>query len=204
MRIYPDPELPDIQLDWSIEDCREGTGDVRVTLTGIDDPDTVLEATVPCTDTLAVFPDVARERYLLNGTLLDMTGAEYAGWYDELDLRNGIDARTYLYFGGGGNVRVGFTFEPGESCDSLGIRVVTGRFTPQRPPFESWELPVACQAHAVFATLPEEAFTVRLVAFDTTGTIAAAPESPVFTPPPAPALTNLGNLVLARCNPSCP
>ncbi|NVB78478.1 MAG: hypothetical protein HOV81_08810 [Kofleriaceae bacterium] len=203
MRIYPDPELPDIELEWGSDVCREGTGDVRVELTGIDDPDTILGTTVPCTDSVAIFPDVARERYRATGMLLDTTGADYAGWYDELDLRNGIGVRRGMYFGSG-NVRVGFTFEMGESCASLGTPVIVGRFTPQRQPLHPWDLPVACEARAVFAILPEEAFTVTLLARDSTASVVATAESPVFTPPPEPAFTNLGNLVLARCGTSCP
>lgn len=206
MRIYPDPELPDIELEWYDGSCREGIGDVHAVLSGIDDPALHFEATVPCATAIVAFPDVDRAHYHVDATLLDTAGAEFATWYDEVDVRNGVDVRSSMYFGDGGNLRVGWTFEDGESCESLDVDLVMAYFTPQRPPFEPWDYPVPCRAHAVFASLPEGDFTVRLVAQDKRmGTaVAASAESPVFTVAPEPAFTNVGNLVLARCGDACP
>ncbi|MBL0219514.1 MAG: hypothetical protein IPQ07_37305 [Myxococcales bacterium] len=55
MRIYPDPELPDVTVLWGEQDCRDGTGNVAITLTGVDTPSTAT-TTVPCTDHTVAFP----------------------------------------------------------------------------------------------------------------------------------------------------
>src|SRR5262245_58772409 len=61
MRIYQDSELPDVSARWGEPDCGGGTGNVALTLRGVDTPSTV-ELSVPCTEYGATFVDVAFER----------------------------------------------------------------------------------------------------------------------------------------------
>ena len=201
MKIYPDPELPDIEATWYDGDCREGTGDVRVEVTGIDDPTDHLEAAAPCIDARLAFPDVARERYHVVGTLLDDAGAPFSAWDAIVDLRNGIGQRVDLYFGGGANVRVTWMFDAGASCESLGASTVVGRFTRAGNP-QPYGVPALCQAGAVFASLPEGPFTVELRALAATGVVAPSVPTPRDVMPAG--LTSVGPLTLTPCDAPCP
>lgn len=66
MRIYPDPELPDVLVEWSVEfECSEDTERVVVSLSAIDPAAEVGMVTVPCGDAGVRFDDVAPQRYRL-------------------------------------------------------------------------------------------------------------------------------------------
>ena len=99
MRIYPDPELPDVTVTWFEQDCRDGAVAVAITLTGLDTPSTVT-TTVPCADLTVEFPDVARQRFHVGGALLDLAGNVSSTSEADVDLRTGFDQTADLYFGG--------------------------------------------------------------------------------------------------------
>lgn len=201
MKIYPDPELPDLEVSWSEIDCREGTGDVVVAVAGVDDPTDVLDARVPCTDAQVELPDVARERFHVTGTLLDAAGAPFAVWESDADLRDGISERVSLFLGGGSNVRVGWVFDMGASCESLGVFTVGALFrSPDAPgPFTMSSL---CSSGAVFASLPGGMFTVELRARTVEGIVAAS--QPMDFEVASSGLTNVGPLTLSPCGAACP
>src|ERR1051325_8713627 len=71
MRIYPDPDLPDVEVSWTKDDCAPGTGDVVVSLVGVDTPSYRSDVTVACNTLKTTYNDVARERYRVEGQLLD-------------------------------------------------------------------------------------------------------------------------------------
>jgi hypothetical protein len=99
MKIYPDPELPDIDVEWSEPDCDDGAVDVALSLIGVDDPALRQEQTIPCADLNATFADVSRQRHRIEARLLDGQGAELNMAEYEVDLRDGLDETAYLYFG---------------------------------------------------------------------------------------------------------
>src|SRR5262249_45758768 len=45
MRIYPDPELPDLTVEWDEFECMDATADIAITVTGVDTPTTMLMQT---------------------------------------------------------------------------------------------------------------------------------------------------------------
>ena len=202
MKIYPDPELPDIEAEWYEGDCRAGTADVELVLVGIDDPAFREQLVVPCTDIKATFADVPRERFTLQSALRSTTGAPFAMYEQELDLRNGLDQRAYLYFGGASNVRVSWTFDMGATCASLGADFVRLDFaSPQfpEPLVQTW----ICEASPYFGSLPDGTYTIvaRVIAHETT--VAASPPSPEVTVT-FDGFTDAGTLVLSPCGSACP
>lgn len=120
MRIYPDPELPDVVASWTEEDCRPGTGNVTLEMTGTDSGSTG-ELVVPCTDLTATFADVARERFHITGELRDGTGAVFSSSFADVDLRDGLSTRISMYFGAYSNFRVAWAFSGGATCTSLAV-----------------------------------------------------------------------------------
>lgn len=197
MKIYPDPELPDIKVEWYDADCQPGSGDVVVALDGIDDPSEHAEISAPCTDLKIEFPDVARERYRITGTLLDTAGTPLGGEGQVADLRNGIGARVSLYFG---NIRVAFGFESGVTCESLDAMFAGARFTLGGQSFIGQS---DCSSGAVFTRLQDGMFTVGVYAFDEDFRVVASSETIEVEVAPD-RLTNVGPLTLVPCGASCP
>src|SRR5262245_17907644 len=113
MKIYPDPELPDLEVTW-FDECEAGA-EVALTVTGIDTPATQLEMVVPCADAIYRFADVARERFHVEGALRDASGMMSGSAQQEADLRNGLDVSAFLNFMVVENVLVRWVFESGTS-----------------------------------------------------------------------------------------
>src|SRR5215213_2108771 len=78
MKIYPDPELPDIEVQWSVQSCPSENAMVSITLEGVDDAAVQRLITVACTASSATIEDVARQRYKLVGSLFNEAGEESA------------------------------------------------------------------------------------------------------------------------------
>lgn len=198
MKIYPDPELPDVEVGWSEQDCREGTRDVRVTLTGIDNEASTTITTVACADLKVTFADLPRERFRVDGALLDLAGNPLiTSEGGEVDLRNGFNQDTGLYFDGFANFRVAWTFASG-SCESLGAFTVgMGLF------IDGEEVPNIYQAPCEFpdfsAQIAPGTYTAQLAAF------TQSDEAVALTPVTAPfsvtenGFTNIGTLVFTPC-----
>lgn len=97
MRIYPDPELPDVKVAWFAEERCEGNH-VEITLTSFDS-DAVVARAAPCVDQEATLADLVRERFHVEGVLRDAAGAELAtSDGGEVDLRNGFNQSAGLFF----------------------------------------------------------------------------------------------------------
>src|SRR5262245_53635619 len=108
MRIYSNPELPDITVGWHTgvsvvwPDCEETSDDVVLLLIGIDDPALRSELVTPCTTASATFSDVARQQFRIEGKVLDgsrdavATSESETG--DVVDLRAGFDVSSTLIF----------------------------------------------------------------------------------------------------------
>lgn len=203
MKIYPDPELPDVTVDWGADDCRQTTRDVVVTLTGLDDESSTRTETVPCTDLKVTIADVRRERFRVEGALLDLAGNPFiTANGGEVDLRNGFDQSAGLYFEGFSNFRVSWAFSSGtcESLSAIGMGVYFS--TPDEPDREAYE--TSCSFPPFSANVPAGIYTVQLRALtETLQVVAVSPET-------APVeireggFRDLGTQQLTPCGATCP
>ena len=186
MRIYPDPELPDLEIEWYSGDCREGTGDVELVLTS---PDTDLGPTarVPCTDERVAFPDVPRVRFTIAGTLFARDGGVFTTSGGEVDLRDGFDETVGLYFGGFDNFRVRWEFAGGATCGSVGADYIE---------IQAFGIGVPCALYEWAASAPPGMHSVVLLAQTAEGAIVARSLATDVTIDAA-TLTDLGTFVLA-------
>lgn len=196
MRIYPDPELPDVKIEWGDQDCRTGTGNVEVKLTGLDS-DAGATSTVPCSDLELTFVNVARERYHVDGSLLDLAGNVFTtSDGGDVDLRNGFNQRAGLYFDGFSNFRFAWTFGGGATCASLGANIVTIVFSlPGDPEIDAF--PYACEfSPGGSGTVAPGTYTAQLRASAGDEVVAVSAETAPFTITQN-GLTNLGSIVIS-------
>jgi hypothetical protein len=200
MKIYPDPELPDIEVSWQIEDCNADAGDVVVSLIAVDD-NTRADVTVPCVDAAVAFRDVARVRYRIEALLYDKQGEVYSNAQSEADLRDGLSERIGLYFGGFSNFRVAWVFDMGETCASVGATSVLVQFN------EAGSLVFAprapCEQSPFFTFAPDGTYSLVLRADGPTGAVAVSEETAEFDIQ-SPDVINLGTLTLVPCGAACP
>ena len=197
MRIYPDPELPDLEVTWFDGDCQNTSGDVVITLIGLDE-DTREERTLTCTDAATTFKDIHRQRYRVEGVLLDDSGGTFANSEQEVDLRNGLDTTAYLFFGGGATFRVAWVFDMEATCESLGADLVEIAFLPSD--LRSY---AGCLEGFYVGFPGSGTVTVMLRAIAGDAVVAVSPESAPFTLMP-PLFTDLGTMTLTPCGASCP
>lgn len=188
MRIYPDPELPDVSVEWLDQDCRNGDEMVTLTLDGMDST-THTELAVPCTDIKTVFKDVKRERFHIAGQLRDASGQTISEAMYDVDLRDGLDETAFLYFGAFDDFRVAWTFDSGATCASLGAREVQVTFEDQ------FAFTYPCELGSATGNAPDGDFTVRLRAYDSAGPVAISPPQDVTID--STQLTNLGTFTLS-------
>jgi hypothetical protein len=177
MRIYPDPELPDVEVTWFEDDCAPGRGNVTMTLIGLDS-ETRVPLTVPCSDVKATFADVARERYRFEGFLEDADGEVFARNDSLIDLRDGLDEEVYLYFGSYSNFRVAWRFDMGAACETLEMWVLLTFSHPDGTPAFLSSAP--CLLTPFFGQFLAGTYTVQLSAMDESTTVATSPESEPF------------------------
>jgi hypothetical protein len=203
MKIYPDPELPDAEISWYDGDCREETGDVVVALVGVDDTSLRSELVAPCTDARVTFVDVLRQRFRVEGTLKTTGGDVFTTAEGEIDLRNGFDVETSLYFGGFDNFRASWMFDVGHTCESLGaFDILIELSLPGGQP--AYGASGYCQLGALTARMPPGTYTARAIAF------SAQDQEPVAISPSSPELmltatgfSDAGTFVLSPCGTDC-
>lgn len=119
MRIYPDTDLPNLEVTWE-PDCRDSAADVRVVLYRWGTQDVLGEMSAPCTDGEMHVVDIAREHYRVNGYLLDISGGVLdARQGSEVDMRNGLDARLPPMTFSFSNLKIAWSFADGASCESV-------------------------------------------------------------------------------------
>lgn len=207
MKIYPDTELPDIAVRWDELSCEDGVADVRVAVFTYDGAELVTETTVPCTALGTSFEDIARERYLVSGTLLDTAGEVYGGGYPgEADLRNGISEHVDLFFNGFSNFRIGWTFSTG-TCASNDVDGVGMEVQLMGSPMFNFGFQDPCAFTPHYGTLPEGTHRVRLRAYHYTSdssadVVAGSPSIDITVVPEE--ITDVGTVVLTPCNADCP
>lgn len=206
MRIYPDPELPDVEVEWFAEgDCSADDDRVVVWLSTINPTAEVARVTVPCGDAGVRFDDVARLRYRLAAKLEDTAGVVLGGHDVDLDLRDGLSEHVFAFFGRApeSNFRVAWTFDMGASCEALSATSVVLRASmPGGEPFSFFDAP--CDAPVFLGGIPRDGtytLTARAIAND--AFVAASPESAPFAVTRG-AITDLGTLTLSPCGTACP
>jgi hypothetical protein len=202
MKIYQDPELPDVEVEWFAADCEPGSADVVLKLTGVDDKAKMLDLVAPCTDGKATFVDVARERFLLDGILRGPGGEMLSHSGQDIDLRNGLDQTASLYFGSFENFFIAWTFDMGATCESLAADMVRVDFSSEISP-EPFRFGTYCDDTPLFGSLPGGTFTASARAFSD-NTIVAVSAPTEVTHPNDGGIADLGTLVLVPCADSCP
>lgn len=202
MKIYPDPELPDIEVTWFESDCREGADVVALSLIGFDDTSFRSDVTVACSDAKKTFADVARERYRFEAELRSATGEMLSSYNEDLDLRNGLDRELSLYFGGFENVRVAWTFDMGAMCASLAVDNVMIEFT-DASFAEPFAFAAPCELAVLFTSVPDGIYTVVARAVSGGSTVAVSLPSPAVSIS-FESFTDIGTLVMTPCGSSCP
>lgn len=203
MRIYADPELPDIKVQWNDTSCRDGIGDVEITLTSLDS-DIKLTSTVACTDVKTRFVDLARERFHVVGVLLDDSGAAFStSGSGDVDLRNGFDKAAGLYFDSFSNVGATWSFANGASCASLGASTVAVELSrPELPDAERYDTP--CENAIAPGSVAPATYTIRMRALDAALTTVAVSPASAAVEITARGYTNAGAFVLTPCGAACP
>jgi hypothetical protein len=201
MKIYPDPELPDIDVTWSEGDCDADTFQVAMSLASLDSPASPhIDKTVPCLDAKYTFVDVAREQFHLDGTLLDDAGAMAGSASGEVDLRNGFDSDAFLYFGGFDNFQVPWVFDA-TSCTELGADTVSLVFSV--PMGVAFIITQPCEAGFFSGILMPGIYTLHAEARANGAVVATSPETPELTIMDN-GFTVSGLLVLTACGAMCP
>jgi hypothetical protein len=204
MKIYPDPELPDIDVEWYEGDCTNEGDNIRLALSGVDDPTLQREVTAACADMKTTFVDVPRQRYKLAASLLDAMGDEYSRSPPlDIDLRDGIDETTYIYFGGFNNFYVSWQLEGGVTCGSIGASFVSARVVDQDGNVVA-SAGAECFSMTMFGSSPAGTFDVDVAAFSDDGsTVATAPriEDVAIT---FEMSADLGTVTLTPCGEACP
>jgi hypothetical protein len=121
MRIYPDPELPDVIVEW-LPECGDDGVTVRLEAVGADGA--VVGSDVACADGKGRIEDLARGRQRITGVLLD-AGGEVLGRAlpVEVDLTAGHSVRTYVssFARDESFVWTSWAFSGGDTCQSLRV-----------------------------------------------------------------------------------
>jgi hypothetical protein len=197
MRIYPDPELPDVVVSWFADECDQDTGDVVVALVGVDHSSRV-EMTSACTDNELTFKDVKRERYRVEATMFHRDGTVFLQSSWDADLRNGFDENVELYFSRFAGFRVAWTFDMGASCTSLGADAIALDLLPNGD-----QIYADCRNTPYYGYTDIGTYMLRLRAVAGPQTVAISPESAPFTLTSLDPM-ELGTMTLSPCAPACP
>lgn len=204
MKIYPDPELPDLEVQWSDFDCEEKMGtDVALALVGVDTPSFRRDLAVACADQKVTFVDIPRERFRLEGTLSGAGGETFGMHESEVDVRDGLDRTEYLYFQTQDNFVVRWTFDSGATCASLGADAVLIEFSTasQMGVFGFGDI---CEVGAMERSVPPGTYTIHAVAYTSNAdTVAVSPETAELVVD-FKLLVDAGTLVLSPCGTMCP
>jgi len=207
MRIYPDPELPDVLVTWLSDACEEDTDRVAVTLFTLD-PEAEAEVatiTAPCADEGATLPDVARLQYRLTTRLEDQAGEVRSTTEEPIDLRDGRNERVFAFFDLRPliNFRAGWIFDPGASCESLAVTEMSVRVSdPGGPVRFRYDAPCVPPDFLDMIPVPG-VYTISVRAIAADAVVATSPESAPLRVDPL-GFTDFGVLPLTPCGSACP
>ena len=202
MKIYPDPELPDADVEWYSGDCEVANGDVSITLTGIDDPTEHHETSAPCNAVMTTLADLSRQRFHVAGMLHDEAGGPFAEAETDIDLRNGFDQTAYLYFDARNDVRVRWSFAMGATCGSLQVDGVSVVLSVDGVSYGDFGGP--CDTILVAGSVPYGTYRVEAYAYRSTGQIVATLVDPIVDLMIQPGMRADLDILLTPCGSSCP
>lgn len=206
MKIYPDPELPDVRVDWfADQNCKAPDDIVGVTLRAAASEPVTREASAPCTDSELSLVDVARERYIVALTLYDAVGAPRGNRFGDIDLRDGTSERISVFFGDevSSFVHADLAFAMGATCASLPAVLLELELGPPGEP-PAFTLALPCDEPTITAGVPITGPTVATArARNGEAVVAVSPTVGPFDVT-VNQLTDLGTLVLSPCGASCP
>jgi hypothetical protein len=193
MRIYPDLELPDLEVSWYIEDCADT--ELALALIGVD-ADRRYEARADACDMEGLaLVDLARERYRLEGTVIESDGTLSGSALADVDLRAGNDDRAFLFLGAG-YLNIGWRFEMGATCGSLGADVVAIELAQDT----SYDVP--CSFGSITLSPGPGTYTIRLRALAGGTPVAASDALPGVVV--RRGFVDLGTITLVPCAGVCP
>jgi hypothetical protein len=208
MTIYPDPELPDVVVEWFPDDtCTEGVTGVRVEILG-DATTTPIAQDFPCAGGIGRIEDIARTRHDVQVALLDDTDT-IVGRSEpfDIDLRNGAShrERVFWFYRDEGLIAIAWRFAGGESCASLGITTLQVNAYPEDTTLGQAGFGARCDLGELdyYPGLFAGTYDFQVVGMtDQTGEVVAA--SMWITDQVVRdrgELTDLGTVELARCPP---
>jgi hypothetical protein len=201
MKIYPDPELPDIDVMWEQGDCETDGFQIAMSLSSKDNPASPpIDKTVACFDEKYTFVDVPRERLLLDATLLDDTGMVAGKTSGEVDLRNGFDDEAYLYFERLDNFQAQWDFD-GTSCAELGADTMSLVFS--NPAGVAFVIARPCEDGFFAGRVMPGTYTLHGEADTKGAVVATSPETPELTITDENFIVS-ALLVLTACGAMCP
>lgn len=205
MRIYADPDLPDLRVEWFDSECPPGsTVDLEITKEGEASSGQVM-ASGPCAELRLIVADVARDRLRVTGTLREAGGALLTRASEPIDTRDGNNKQTYLMFADPdfGRYRLAWSFPPGESCESLGASYVDVVLTNEERTFSDLA-PCSLGKLEYLPFVEANTYTVLVFAITASGTrLAAAPPLPDVVIARQGAISELGTVQLVPCTGPC-
>jgi hypothetical protein len=207
MRIYPDPELPDVIVEW-LSEC--GDDGVTVRLEAVGDDGAVVSQDVACADRKGRVEDLTRAPHRITGVLLDARGDVLGRTPPEVvDLTAGHSVRTYVsYFARDQSfLWTAWAFSGGDTCESLGVSRIVVDYRSEDLG-ESGTADVGwCEDWVLqfFAAIERGTYTMRAFALrgdDGSATAASEPRAGVVVGDRG-VVVDLGSFELTRCAGAC-
>jgi hypothetical protein len=204
MRIVPDPELPDVIVEWP-DTCGDDGVTVRVVVASPDGSE--VSQDVACADSSVRVEDLERDSHTITASLLDASGGVLGrAMPSEVDLRAGHSrrasvsefARDHSFY------RIAWMFEGGDTCAS--VDATTMLIDLQNGERAVW-YGASCDGGTLDAPVPIEPGTYTLQLFarraGDDAAVAASQPRPDVVIPDRGVLVDLGAIALTRCTPLC-
>jgi len=204
MRIYPDPELPDVVVEW-FNDCGDDGVTVRIDVVSPDG--TQVSQDAACADGTDRVEDLERTTHTITASLLDANGVLLGRTMpSEVDLRKGHSRRSYMsdFVRDYSFYRVAWKFDGGDTCESLGATAMAIDF---------WTDELVTSGGGTCAdgklvytpVIAPGTYTLQVLAVrppDRTAVAASELRRDVVIPDRG-AVVDLGTIALTRCTPIC-
>jgi hypothetical protein len=206
MRIYEDPDLPDLRVIWSEDQCPEG-GMVSVQLMPsgeITGGQSV--ASAPCSDLRVIVENVDRAKLRVVGVISDPDGTVVTQDAEQVDTTDGNNKEAYLSFQDSsfGQYRMAWSFVPGASCATVGATYVSIEFTLDDKKTFAEFFPCSDGTTAYDPSVEAGTYTIRVFALLLSGPrLASSPPLVDIAISPRGELTDLGLVELKPCVGPC-
>jgi len=205
MRIYPDPELPDVIVEW-VNDCGDDGVTARVDIVSSDG--TKVSRDAACADGKVRVEDLERTSHTITASLLDVDGGLLGRTLPfEVDLRGGYSRRGYLseFTRDHSFYRVAWTLDGGDTCASLDA---TWMLIDVRNDELANRDGGPCADGGMldhFAPIEPGTYTLQIFALrrGDLAAIAASEPRPNVVIPDRGAVVDLGTIALTRCTRIC-